>query len=91
MKGTPKSPQCGFSRAVVDVLRREHLAKYDYYNVLEDEQLRQGVKDFSDWPTIPQVYIGGSFVGGCDIILDMHGEGTLAEALVTANAEIQEH
>lgn len=91
MKGTPKSPQCGFSRAVVDVLRRENLAKYDYYNVLEDEQLRQGVKDFSDWPTIPQVYIGGSFVGGCDIILDMHGEGTLAEALVTANAEIQEH
>lgn len=91
MKGSPKSPQCGFSRAVVDVLRREHLAKYDYYNILEDERLRQGIKDYSDWPTIPQVYIGGQFVGGCDIILDMHGEGTLTEALIAANADIQEH
>ena len=91
MKGTPKSPQCGFSRAVVEVLRRENLAKYDYYNILEDEVLRQGVKDYSNWPTIPQVYIGGEFVGGCDIILDMHGEGTLTEALQKAGAEIQEH
>jgi len=91
MKGTPKSPQCGFSRAVVDVLRREHLAKYDYYNILEDEELRQGIKDYSNWPTIPQVYIGGEFVGGCDIILDMHGEGTLMEALQKAGADIQEH
>ena len=91
MKGTPKSPQCGFSRAVVDVLRREHLAKYDYYNILEDEVLRQGIKDYSNWPTIPQVYIGGEFVGGCDIVLEMHGEGTLAEALQKAGAEIQEH
>ncbi|MBN9413771.1 MAG: Grx4 family monothiol glutaredoxin [Candidatus Paracaedimonas acanthamoebae] len=73
MKGTPKSPQCGLSRAVVEVLRRENLAKYDYYNILEDEVLRQGVKDYSNWPTIPQVYIGGEFVGGCDIFLDMHG------------------
>lgn len=91
MKGTPKSPQCGFSRAVVDVMRREALAKYDYYNILEDEVLRQGIKDYSNWPTIPQVYIGGEFVGGCDIILEMHGEGTLAEALQKAGAEIQEH
>lgn len=91
LKGTPKSPQCGFSRAVVDVLRREQLAKYDYYNILEDEELRQGIKDYSNWPTIPQVYIAGEFVGGCDIILDMHGEGTLAEALQKAGAEIQEH
>lgn len=91
MKGSPKSPQCGFSRAVVDVMRRESLAKYDYYNILEDEVLRQGIKDYSNWPTIPQVYIGGEFVGGCDIILEMHGEGTLAEALQKAGAEIQEH
>lgn len=91
MKGNPKSPQCGFSRAVVEVLRRENLAKYDYYNILEDEELRQGIKDYSSWPTIPQLYIGGEFVGGCDIVVEMHGEGTLAEALQKAGAEIKEH
>ncbi|XP_049851569.1 glutaredoxin-related protein 5, mitochondrial-like [Schistocerca gregaria] len=85
MKGTPEDPACGFSKAVVEVLRRENVVKYDYYNVLEDDELRQGIKKYSNWPTIPQVYVGGEFLGGCDIILEMHQEGTLAEILKKTN------
>ena len=70
MKGTPDSPQCGFSMAVSNVLK--HL-KIDFkgINILEDEALRQGIKDFSDWPTIPQLYVKGEFIGGCDIVKEM--------------------
>ena len=70
MKGTPDSPQCGFSMAVSNVLK--HL-KIDFkgINILEDETLRQGIKDFSDWPTIPQLYVKGEFIGGCDIVKEM--------------------
>ena len=70
MKGTPDMPQCGFSMAVANVLK--HLGvKFTGINVLEDEEIRNGIKVFSDWPTIPQLYIKGEFVGGCDIVREM--------------------
>ena len=76
MKGTPDSPQCGFSMAVSNVLKHLNI-KFFSINVLEDEKLRQGIKDFSDWPTIPQLYVKGEFVGGCDIVKKMFEEGEL--------------
>ncbi|XP_068609950.1 glutaredoxin-related protein 5, mitochondrial [Brachionichthys hirsutus] len=79
MKGTPAQPMCGFSNAVVQILRMHGVDDYAAYNVLDDQQLRQGVKDFSNWPTIPQVYFNGEFVGGCDILLQMHQNGDLVE------------
>ncbi len=80
MKGTPDSPQCGFSMAVSNVLK--HLkVKFSGINVLEDENLRQGIKDYSDWPTIPQLYIKGEFVGGCDIVKEMFEKGELKSLL----------
>jgi len=81
MKGTPEQPLCGFSNAVCQILRMHGVPPFDSYNVLEDEDLRQGIKEFSNWPTIPQVYIGGEFVGGCDIMIDMHKSGELIEEL----------
>ena len=70
MKGTPDSPQCGFSMAVSNVLK--HLkVKFEGVNILEDENLRNGIKTYSDWPTIPQLYVKGEFVGGCDIVKEM--------------------
>lgn len=80
MKGIPEEPRCGFSNAVVQVLRM-HGVTYDAHDVLQDEELRQGIKDFSKWPTIPQVYINGDFVGGCDILIEMHKSGELIEEL----------
>ncbi|KAM8920972.1 glutaredoxin-related protein 5, mitochondrial [Pelodytes ibericus] len=81
MKGTPAQPLCGFSNAVVQILRMHGVDGYAAYNVLEDQDLRQGVKSFSNWPTIPQVYLNGEFVGGCDILLQMHQNGDLVEEL----------
>ena len=76
MKGTPQFPQCGFSSVVVQIL--DHLGvNYGTANVLESDDLRQGVKTFSDWPTIPQLYVKGEFVGGCDIIREMFENGEL--------------
>ncbi len=76
MKGTAQSPQCGFSMAVSNVLK--HLkVNFKSVNVLEDENLRQGIKDFSDWPTIPQLYVKKEFIGGCDIIKEMFEKGEL--------------
>ena len=82
MKGTPESPQCGFSMAVSNVLKHLNV-NFKGINVLEDEDLRQGIKDFTNWPTIPQLYIKGEFIGGCDIILDMHKSGELASVFDT--------
>ena len=80
MKGTPDVPQCGFSMAVSNVLK--HLqVKFNGVNVLEDPELRQGIKEFSDWPTIPQLYIKGEFIGGCDIIKEMFEKGELKKLL----------
>lgn len=81
MKGVPEQPMCGFSNAVVQILRMHGVENFSSYNVLDDEELRQKVKDFSDWPTIPQVYMNGEFVGGCDIMIQMHQEGDLIEEL----------
>ena len=76
MKGTPMAPMCGFSAAVVQVLN--HLGvKYKGVNVLADNEVRQGIKDFSNWPTIPQLYVKGEFVGGCDIVREMAEAGEL--------------
>ena len=76
MKGTPDAPQCGFSMAVTNVLK--HLkVNFKGINVLEDENLRQGIKEFSDWPTIPQLYVKKEFVGGCDIVKEMFEKGEL--------------
>lgn len=80
MKGVPSEPRCGFSNAVVQIFRM-HGVTYDAHDVLKDEELRQGVKEYSNWPTIPQVFIGGEFVGGCDIMLQMHQNGELIEEL----------
>lgn len=80
MKGTPNAPRCGFSNAVVQILRM-HGVEYNAHNVLEDETVRQGIKEYSEWPTIPQVYINKEFVGGCDILLQMHQNGELIEEL----------
>jgi monothiol glutaredoxin len=80
MKGTPEFPQCGFSSTVVKIL--DHLGvPYAAANVLEDPELREGVKTFSDWPTIPQLYIKGEFIGGCDIVREMFQSGELQTLL----------
>ena len=76
MKGTDIFPQCGFSAAVVQVLNHMNIP-FKAINVLEDDQIRQGIKDYSDWPTIPQLYVKGEFIGGCDIIREMYESGEL--------------
>ena len=82
MKGTPVMPQCGFSAAVVGVL--SHIGvQFRGINVLEDEQIREGIKVYSDWPTIPQLYVKGEFMGGCDIVREMYETGELLEMLNT--------
>lgn len=83
MKGSPSMPQCGFSRAVLQILQVQgvNTDKVATYNCLEDQELRDGIKEFSDWPTIPQVYINGEFVGGCDILLNLHQTGELETML----------
>jgi len=80
MKGVPSAPRCGFSNAVVQIMRM-HDVTYEAHDVLSDEELRQGIKDYSNWPTIPQVYMEGEFIGGCDILLQMHQSGELVEEL----------
>ena len=80
MKGTPDNPQCGFSMAVSNLLKHLNV-DFKGINVLEDESLRQGIKDFSDWPTIPQLYIKGEFIGGCDIVKEMFEKGELKSLL----------
>ena len=76
MKGTPDAPQCGFSMAVSNILK--HLkVKFEGVNVLSSDELRQGIKDYTDWPTIPQLYVKGEFVGGCDIVKEMYENGEL--------------
>ncbi|KAK3093494.1 hypothetical protein FSP39_016422 [Pinctada imbricata] len=81
MKGTPDAPRCGFSNAVVQILNFHGVNNYESHDVLQDEALRQGIKDYSNWPTIPQTYLDGEFLGGCDIMLEMHKNGELIEEL----------
>ena len=80
MKGTPDAPQCGFSMAVSNILKILEV-KFNGINVLENEQIRQGIKEFSEWPTIPQLYIKKEFVGGCDIVKEMYENGELKKIL----------
>ena len=82
MKGTPDSPQCGFSMAVANVLKHLNV-KFKGINVLEDESLREGIKNFSDWPTIRQLYVKKEFIGGCDIVKEMFEKGELKNLLVS--------
>ncbi|XP_060081633.1 glutaredoxin-related protein 5, mitochondrial-like [Ylistrum balloti] len=87
MKGTPETPRCGFSNAVVQILHVHGVNQYDAHNVLADEDMRQGVKDYTEWPTIPQVFFGGEFIGGCDILFEMHKSGELIEELKKVGIE----
>ena len=80
MKGTSKQPQCGFSNAVVQILNF-HEVPFKDVNVLEDDKLRQGIKEYSQWPTIPQIYVNKEFIGGCDILIQMHKDGELIKTL----------
>ena len=80
MKGIPESPQCGFSMTVSNILKYLKV-NFKGVNVLENQDLRQGIKDFSDWPTIPQLYIKGEFIGGCDIVKEMFENGELKSLL----------
>ena len=80
MKGSPVFPQCGFSAQVVQILS-ELGVKFQSFDVLSDDDLRQGIKEFSNWPTIPQLYVQGEFVGGCDIVREMYLNGELAALL----------
>ncbi|KAL2371302.1 monothiol glutaredoxin [Blastomyces gilchristii SLH14081] len=99
MKGTPETPQCGFSRASIQILGLQGVdpRKFTAFNVLEDPELRQGIKEYSDWPTIPQVYLNKEFIGGCDILMSMHKNGELAKlleengVLIPAEAENEAH
>ena len=81
MKGTPQFPQCGFSSAATQMLKACGVGEFFTVNVLADPAIRQGIKDFSNWPTIPQLYVNGEFVGGCDIVREMYSTGELQKVL----------
>jgi monothiol glutaredoxin len=83
MKGTKQFPACGFSNAVVQILKKEGVA-FETYNILSDPDLRQALKEYSSWPTYPQLYVGGKFIGGCDIVTEMHQAGELSAVLKPA-------
>ena len=87
MKGTPEEPQCGFSMAVSNMLKILEV-KFNGVNVLADQSIREGIKTYSDWPTIPQLYIKKEFVGGCDIVTEMFESGELLEMLNTRGIEV---
>ncbi len=84
MKGSPQFPQCGFSATVAQVLKLCGVKDYFSVNVLADEDIRQGIKAFANWPTIPQLYVKGEFVGGCDIVREMYESGELQQLLADA-------
>lgn len=83
MKGTPDEPMCGFSRAVIQILQMHGVEEVVGVNCLQDPEVREGIKEFTEWPTIPQVYVKGEFVGGCDVLVQMHQSGELHELLVS--------
>ena len=86
MKGSPSFPQCGFSAAVVQALMLSGV-EFKGVDVLQDAEIRDGIKQFSDWPTIPQLYVKGEFVGGCDIVREMYESGELQQVFVDAGVE----
>ena len=81
MKGNPQAPQCGFSATAVQILKACGVNKFASVDVLADPEIRQGIKDFSNWPTVPQLYVNGEFVGGCDIMKEMYQAGELQKQL----------
>lgn len=81
MKGTKQFPQCGFSSRAVQILQAANCQDFFVVNVLENDHIRQGIKEYADWPTIPQLYVNGEFLGGSDIMLEMYEAGELQEAL----------
>ena len=81
MKGTPQFPQCGFSATVAEILKRCGVDEYYSVNVLADDEIRQGIKEYANWPTIPQLYVNGEFVGGSDIMMEMYQAGELQPLL----------
>ncbi len=81
MKGTPQAPQCGFSATATEILNRCGVPDFHSVNVLENAEIRQGIKEFANWPTIPQLYVDGEFVGGCDIMREMYQSGELKQLL----------
>jgi monothiol glutaredoxin len=85
MKGNKLMPQCGFSNNVVQILNSLGI-QFETFDVLSDAEVRQGIKEFSDWPTIPQVYVNGEFIGGSDILIEMYNSGELREKLTVALA-----
>lgn len=87
MKGTPNFPQCGFSGQLVQILGALDVG-YEHVNCLENDEIRQGIKDFSSWPTIPQLYVKGEFLGGCDIVREMYQSGELATHLSGKGIEV---
>lgn len=86
MKGTAQFPQCGFSGRAIQILQASGVTKLVTVNVLDDEEVRQGIKEYSSWPTIPQLYVAGEFVGGSDIIAEMYENGELGTVLKEAGA-----
>lgn len=87
MKGTPQFPQCGFSANAVNILRACGVSQFFSVNVLEDPEIRQGVKDYANWPTIPQLYIRGQFVGGSDIMRELYQSGELQKLLASETVQ----
>lgn len=85
MKGTPNFPQCGFSGRAVEILNALGVS-YAYVNILEDPELRQALKDYSNWPTYPQLYVNGQLIGGCDIMLELYRSGELQKLIEEATA-----
>lgn len=83
MKGTKAFPQCGFSNRVVQVLKAEGVT-FETFNILSDQEIREGLKEFSNWPTFPQLYVNGKLVGGCDIVSEMHQNGELKTVLAAS-------
>jgi len=86
MKGTPRMPQCGFSAMAVQVLQACGVSSFATVNVLADPEIRQGIKEFANWPTIPQLYVNGELIGGCDIATELHESGELQQILAGATA-----
>jgi monothiol glutaredoxin len=86
MKGTKQFPACGFSNTVVQILGREGVS-FDTFNILADADVRQGLKEYSSWPTFPQLYVDGKFIGGCDIVTELHQSGELRKELAVASAK----
>jgi len=84
MKGSPFMPMCGFSASIVDTLKAAGATDVAAYDVLKDPEIRQGIKEYANWPTIPQLYVDGKFIGGCDIVREMHERGELAPLVAPA-------